>query len=168
MEESQSHPPASFPYLSCQELKDKDYETDLWMFNEAEPNSHKSSFEVIEELDAVREARKGQTREIYQFLEDKHGGKFQQFASKMARSSKKFCPKKKIRKTVSLFWFFMLLSYLILIWFLQKMKNNKEDEDLMFDSLPEPPKIEDNLDEPVSETIVTTLKIRWETSEISV
>ena len=65
-------------------------------------------------------------------------------------------------------WFFMLLSYLILIWFLQKMKNNKEDEDLMFDSLPEPPKIEDNLDEPVSETIVTTLKIRWETSEISV
>lgn len=40
------------------------------------------------------------------------------------------------------------------------MKNNKEEEDIMFDSLPEQPKIEDNLDEPVSETIVNTLKIR--------
>lgn len=75
-----------------------------------------------------------------------------------------------IRKKSEKLWvcFDSLCSWVIWFWFncLQKMKNNKEEEDIMFDSLPEPPKIEDNLDEPVSETIVNTLKIRWETSKI--
>ena len=89
---------------SAPESNEKDNETDPWILNEIEPPFEKNSFDIFEELDAVKEARKDQRREIYQFLEEQHGGKFRQFASKMSRETfKKDKKKKKIRKFVSLY-----------------------------------------------------------------
>ena len=57
-----------FEFGSAPDLKNQDNETDLWILKELEYPISEGCFSLVEELDSVKEARKGQSREIYQFL----------------------------------------------------------------------------------------------------